>query len=173
MPFLLIFIIVPIIELAVLIQVGGLIGVVPTIAIIFITAILGVRLLKQQGAGVLLRAQQKMQEGGLPASELAEGFLLALAGALLLTPGFVTDAFGFSLLIPAVRHAMLGRVTDFIKPKVMMGGQFGQGPFGGARHQETDVEIEPEPFGGRRPQHDRSVNHHRPEVIDGEYRRED
>ncbi|WP_028294657.1 FxsA family protein [Oceanobacter kriegii] len=171
MPFLLIFIIVPIIELAVLIQVGGLIGVLPTIAIIFVTAILGVRLLKQQGAGVLLRAQQKMQEGGLPASELAEGFLLALAGALLLTPGFVTDAFGFALLVPAIRHSMIGNVTKFIKPKVMMGGGFGQGPQGGPQSSPFEG-GQADPFGGRRPQREQPSNH-RPEVIEGEYRRED
>ncbi|MDO6749638.1 FxsA family protein, partial [Gilvimarinus sp. 1_MG-2023] len=82
MPFLVLFIVVPLLELAVLIKVGGYIGVIWTLVIIFLTAIIGVNILKKQGMDVLMRASQKMQEGTLPARELAEGFLLALAGAL-------------------------------------------------------------------------------------------
>ncbi|MEC8523524.1 MAG: FxsA family protein, partial [Pseudomonadota bacterium] len=102
MPLLIIFILVPMAELAVLIKVGSAIGVLWTLALIFLTAIIGVHLLRQQGLATLMKANERMQQGALPAQELAEGFLLALAGALLLTPGFLTDAFGFSLLMPGV-----------------------------------------------------------------------
>nr|WP_246624848.1 FxsA family protein [Oceanobacter mangrovi] len=156
-----IFIVVPLIELAVLIKVGSYIGVLWTVLIIFLTAVLGVRILKQQGMGVLMRAQQKMNEGALPASELAEGFLLALAGALLLTPGFVTDAVGFALLVPQIRRSMLGNVMKVIKPRVVVGGGFGQRP-------QADPFQQP-----RSEQPKQGVHGHRPETIDGEYRRED
>jgi UPF0716 protein FxsA len=70
-----------------------------------------------------------MQQGQMPAQELAEGFLLALAGALLLTPGFVTDAVGFTLLVPATRKALVHKVIAFIAPRMMTGGSFQSDPF--------------------------------------------
>lgn len=82
MPLLFIFIIVPLAELAVLIKVGSYIGILWTFALILLTATIGVSILRVQGLSTLMRASQKLQDGGLPAKELAEGFLLALAGAL-------------------------------------------------------------------------------------------
>jgi UPF0716 protein FxsA len=158
-PFLVLFIVVPLLELAVLIKVGGYIGVIWTLVIIFLTAIIGVNILKKQGMDVLMRASQKMQEGTLPARELAEGFLLALAGALLLTPGFLTDAVGCALLVPATRLALVSHVLKLIKPRVVMeSGGFASRPMG----------ERPSPFAGRPEPH-----RHRPDVIEGEYRRED
>ncbi|MFK4751066.1 FxsA family protein [Oceanobacter antarcticus] len=159
MPFLVLFIVVPLLELAVLIKIGGYIGVTWTLVIIFVTAIIGVNILKKQGMGVLMRASQKMQEGTLPARELAEGFLLALSGALLLTPGFLTDAVGFALLAPVVRLALVGHVLKLIKPRVVVAG----GGFAtrSAAEQSSPFADRPEP------------GSHRPEVIEGEYRRED
>jgi UPF0716 protein FxsA len=119
MPLLLIFIVIPLIELAVILKVNSFIGIGWTLGLIIITAFVGVRLLKQQGISTLLRANQKMQQGQMPAQELAEGFLLALAGALLLTPGFVTDAVGFTLLVPATRKALVHKVIAFIAPRMM------------------------------------------------------
>jgi UPF0716 protein FxsA len=124
MPLLVIFIIIPLIELAVILKVNSFIGIGWTLALIIITAFVGVRLLKQQGISTLLRANQKMQQGQMPAQELAEAFLLALAGALLLTPGFVTDAVGFTLLVPATRKALVHKVIAFIAPRMMTGGTF-------------------------------------------------
>lgn len=124
MPLLVIFIIIPLIELAVILKVNSFIGIGWTLALIIITAFVGVRLLKQQGISTLLRANQKMQQGQMPAQELAEAFLLALAGALLLTPGFVTDAVGFTLLVPATRKALVHKVIAFIAPHMMTGGTF-------------------------------------------------
>lgn len=112
--FFLIFILVPIVELAVLIQVGSHIGLLWTILCILLTAIIGVNLLRIQGINTLIKAQSRLQTGELPAAELAEGFILALAGALLLTPGFITDAFGFLLLIPVFRGRIASHIMQFL-----------------------------------------------------------
>jgi UPF0716 protein FxsA len=93
-----------------LIEVGGYIGVWPTIALVMITAVIGVALLRRQGLATLTRGMGRLQRGELPASEIVEGLLLAVAGALLLTPGFVTDAVGFVLLTPFTRALIAERV---------------------------------------------------------------
>lgn len=100
---LLIFILIPIIEIAVFIQVGDLLGLGATLAVVFITAIIGVRLLKQQGLRTWQEVQQTTAKGQVPATEMASAAQLLFAGGLLLTPGFVTDAIGFALMVPAVR----------------------------------------------------------------------
>lgn len=124
MPLLVLFIIIPLIELAVILKVNSFIGIGWTLGLIIITAFVGVRLLRLQGISTLLRANQKMQQGQIPALEMAEGFLLALAGAMLLTPGFVTDGLGFLLLIPATRKLFVNRVIKFMSPRMMSGGGF-------------------------------------------------
>ncbi len=102
--FLLFFIAVPLIEIFVLVQVGEEIGALNTVILVVATAMLGLALLRRQGVKALQDAQRKMAEGTLPAKELVEGVFLAVGGALLLTPGFVTDALGFCCLIPGLRH---------------------------------------------------------------------
>ena len=169
MPLLLAFIIVPMAELAVLIQVGSAIGVLWTILIIMLTAAIGVALLKRQGMEVLTRASQRMNEGTLPANELAEGFLLAFAGALLLTPGLLTDGLGFALLVPAFRSTLIGTVLKLLKPKVVGGAQFR----GNTYEQAEEVHQSPRKPFVRPSQGQSGDSSHRPEVIDGEFRRED
>lgn len=159
MPLLIIFILVPMAELAVLIKVGSAIGVLWTLILIFLTAIFGVHLLRQQGLATLMRANDRMQQGALPAQELAEGFLLALAGALLLTPGFLTDGFGFSLLMPGVRGAMAQAVMKRFKPQVM-------NPFDQSNRQQARPDN---PFR----QQDASSQRRGGDVIEGDYKRED
>ncbi|NKB49294.1 MAG: FxsA family protein [Alphaproteobacteria bacterium] len=105
---LLAFIGVPLIEIALFIQVGGLIGLWPTIAIVIATAMAGTALIRRQGLNTLQRAQQEMDAQRLPVRELFDGICLIFAGAMLLTPGFLTDAVGFTLLVPPLR-ALLGR----------------------------------------------------------------
>ncbi|GMG86824.1 FxsA family protein [Biformimicrobium ophioploci] len=107
-PLLALFIAIPIIEMWLLIAVGSRIGALPTIALVLLTAIIGVGLLRQQGLATLARANQKMATGEMPAGEMVEGIFLAVGGALLLTPGFFTDALGFACLIPGVRHWLVG-----------------------------------------------------------------
>jgi UPF0716 protein FxsA len=100
---LILFILVPIIEIAVFIQVGEVLGLGVTLFIVVITAVLGVNLLKQQGFKAWRDIQLSMAQGNMPAVEMAAGAQLLFAGGLLLTPGFVTDIIGFSLMIPQVR----------------------------------------------------------------------
>lgn len=118
MPLLLLFIIVPIVELYFLIKVGSIIGVFPTILIVIGTAVLGTALLKQQGLATLNRYQQSLAQGKMPTQELIEGLALVFGGALLLTPGFVTDAIGFLCLIPFTRQA----VVRWLMRRVKMSG---------------------------------------------------
>ena len=103
----LLFVILPIAEIVVLIQVGGAIGAMPTIGLVLLTAFIGAGLLRQQGSSALLRAREKMAQGGIPAHEMVEGLFLAVGGALLLTPGFITDAIGFSCLLPGIRNHII------------------------------------------------------------------
>lgn len=102
------FIGVPLIEIYLFIQVGGLIGVWPTIGLVILTAVIGTAMLRHQGMATLARAQAELQEDRLPVREIFNGFCLLAGGMLLLTPGFLTDALGFALLLPPAR-AILGR----------------------------------------------------------------
>jgi len=101
------FLLVPLIEIYVLIQVGDVIGAGWTIFAVVATAVLGAVLLRQQGFSTLERAQQSMAQGQIPATAMFEGVMLLFSGALLLTPGFVTDSIGFALLVPAIRKAII------------------------------------------------------------------
>ncbi len=109
---LLLLIAVPLVEVAVFIEVGGRIGIAATIALTLLTAVAGTALLRAQGLATLERARAQMDRGIVPARELFDGLCLLIAGALLLTPGFVTDLVGLVLFFPAVREALrqfLGR----------------------------------------------------------------
>ena len=103
MPLLIAFILVPLIEIALFIQVGGAIGLWSTLAIVVLTAIAGAYLVRQQGLGVLREVQNSFNELRDSSGPLAEGAMILFSGALLLTPGFFTDAVGFALLVPAIR----------------------------------------------------------------------
>lgn len=98
------FIVVPIIEMVILIEVGGIIGALPTVGLVVLTATLGIWLLRLEGMATLARVQSKLERGELPETELLEGIMLLIGGALLLTPGFVTDAIGFSCILPGLRR---------------------------------------------------------------------
>ena len=102
---LLAFIAVPLIEIALFIQVGGFIGLWPTLLIVLITAVLGSWLVRNQGAREIAKLQSTFSQLSNPTEPLANGAMILFAGALLLTPGFFTDAFGFALLFPPFRAA--------------------------------------------------------------------
>lgn len=104
LPFLLL--VVPILEIAVFIVVGREIGVWWTLGGVFATAVLGTYLLRRQGFAILRRIQEESAQGAIPGRALGEGAMLLVAGILLLTPGFVTDAVGFGLFVPGVRGAI-------------------------------------------------------------------
>ena len=101
------FLVIPIIEVYLLIEVGGLIGAGWTILLVVLTAVIGVNLLRQQGLSTLMRANQVMSQGQVPAMEMMEGLFLAVGGALLITPGFFTDAIGFICLLPFTRRGII------------------------------------------------------------------
>lgn len=101
------FIAVPLIEIGLFIKVGGLIGLWPTLAIVLATALAGSWLVRRQGAEALMRLRGSLQEMRDPTGPIADGAMIILAGALLLTPGFFTDTVGILLLVPAVRAAIL------------------------------------------------------------------
>jgi UPF0716 protein FxsA len=103
------FLVMPLIELAVVIKIGSAIGVLDTLGLLILLSLLGGWLVKREGIGVVRRIQASLAAGRMPGTELSDGFLVLLAGALLLTPGFVTDAFGLALLLPPVR-AIVRRV---------------------------------------------------------------
>ena len=97
---------VPIVEIAVFIEVGGRLGLWPTLATIILTAMAGTALLRQQGLATLQRVRESLEANRFPMAEVFDGLCLLVAGALLLTPGFVTDAAGLLLFVPAVRVAL-------------------------------------------------------------------
>ncbi len=109
---LLLFILIPVLEIYLFIQVGSVIGAGTTILIVIGTAILGAYFLRQQGLSTLARAQKSLNHNELPAMELLEGLILFIAGAFLLTPGFFTDTIGFLCLLPSVRKFMVKRLLS-------------------------------------------------------------
>lgn len=125
----LLFIIVPIIEITLLIQVGQAIGAWYTLGLVLLSAFIGVNMLRYQGLATLTRAQERLNHQELPGQEMVEGIILAVGGAMLVTPGFVTDLMGFSCLIPQLRQllakALMGRFT-----LIVASGQSSSGPFG-------------------------------------------
>ena len=110
--FAILFLLIPLVEIYLLIQVGQVIGAGWTIFLVVLTAVIGVALLKVQGLSTLRRAQQKIDANELPAREILEGMGLLVAGALLLTPGFFTDAIGFLLLFPPTRLLLVNAVAS-------------------------------------------------------------
>lgn len=112
---LLLFIVMPIVEMWVLITVGSSIGAFSTIGLVLLTALIGIVLLKEQGFDTLWRGREKLYRGQVPAQEMIEGIILAVSGALLLTPGFVTDTIGFMGLMPSFRRLFIKGLLHKIK----------------------------------------------------------
>ena len=106
------FLVVPFLEIYVLLQVGSIIGAFPTIFLVVFTAALGAWLLRQQGFATWQRFQANLNQGMIPAYEMIEGPILLVGGALLLTPGFFTDAMGFACLIPALRRKIAQYIIE-------------------------------------------------------------
>ena len=119
----LLFLLVPLIEIALFIQVGGFIGLFPTLAIVILTAVAGTFLIRSQGTAVMMQLRETMEDMRDPTEPLAHGAMVLFAGALLLTPGFFTDAVGLSLMVPGVR----GKIFRFIRERIVV-QQFQYGP---------------------------------------------
>lgn len=110
--FLFLFLLFPIIELAVLIKVGSAIGVLPTLLLVIGSAVLGSVLLRVAGVATAWRARERLARGELPEQEMLEGLLIAVGGGLLLLPGFISDIFGLLCLIPFTRRLMVGKLRQ-------------------------------------------------------------
>lgn len=152
----LLFIIVPIIEIALLIQVSDIIGGFATIALVIVTAIIGAKMVKQQGMGALQNVQTQMAQGQMPAKELFTGICVIIAGVLLLTPGIVTDIFGLMLLTPAIRNKLAAGIAA--KATVKMSANMHQGSSSFSHSQRTMHNEQSE---------------NSPNTIDGEFKRKD
>jgi len=128
---LLLFLLVPLVEIYVMIKVGGIIGAFPTILLVVLTAVVGAALARVQGLATLQRLQATLARGEAPASEMVEGVLLLAGALLLLTPGFITDLMGFFCLIPGTRRALAWRALKRFTV-VTPAGPDRKGPDGGS-----------------------------------------
>ena len=111
------FAIIPVIELAILIKVGSIIGVGYTILLVIGTAMIGAYLVRLEGLNIMLRFQKNMSEGIFPAEEIFDGAMVLVSGALLLTPGLMTDVTGFALVFPPSRKVIKGYLKSFVKSR--------------------------------------------------------
>jgi len=157
------FVIVPIIEITVLMHVGELLGAWPTIAIVIFTAWLGAKYVRQQGLATMQSVQTKMAQGEMPSGEIITGMMLLVAGVLLVTPGFVTDIFGLSLLIPTVRQALIKIVQQHL-----VTSQVSQSSAGFYSSVEGSVNESSTFNSAEQPQ-----NKHQGETLEGEFERKD
>lgn len=121
----LLFVVVPIAELIVIIQVGQSLGVLSTVLLLIAVSIVGAFMVKVQGFGLFLSAQRKLSRGEMPNDEFIAGIAVLFAGALMLTPGFLTDALGLALLIPPIRALLVRSVRKRFQGRVQT---FGPGP---------------------------------------------
>lgn len=140
----------PVLELALLIQVGSAIGVLPTLGLIILSAVLGILLLRVAGLATAWRARERLARGELPEREMFDGLLLALGGLLLLLPGFISDLFGLLCMLPFSRHLLLGRLQRQQQEQAARQRAFAD-DLAGARDASAQ----------------------RPQVIEGEYQRRD
>ncbi len=168
----LLFIIVPIIEITLLINVGQAIGAWYTIGLVLLSAFIGVNMLRHQGLSTLMRARSRMDSGEVPAQEMVEGLVLAVGGALLITPGFVTDVIGFCCLIPLTRHALVKPLLrQLAVSAARQGAAFTQYPPSAGGHSSVDADQVEGDFG--RDRASGADTRKAGEVIDGEYRRDE
>jgi len=166
----LLFVIIPLLELYLIIKVGGIIGAFWTVILVLSTAFVGVNLLRYQGMNTLARAQRSMSQGALPAMEMMEGMALAIGGVFLITPGFLTDTLGFLCLIPVTRRAMIRYIMANASIRTHQG--FNAGGF----HSQTGNQQTGFSDDYQSKQPDKSANEPAKKVgrtIEGEFRRED
>ena len=131
---------IPVLEISVFILVGSEIGVLPTIGLVFLTAVIGSLLLRHQGLSILGRVRAETDAGRVPGAELGPGAMILVAGILLLTPGFVTDTIGFLLFIPPVRETIWNTIRSRIAVTVAQPRTTGRGA--GPRGPVVDLDAD-------------------------------
>lgn len=156
----LVFIVVPAIEIALFIVVGEMIGVLPTVLLVFVTAFAGVALARRQGFDTVQRLRRDLDQGRMPGEEIGNAITIVIAGLLLLTPGFFTDTLGLLLFVPAVRRGLWRWLRSALKPVVLTpdgrviepsgpgspGPDRPSGPDRPAREGEV-IDLEPDEYG--------------------------
>jgi UPF0716 protein FxsA len=157
LPLVLLFIVVPIAELAVIIQVGQAIGVWWTIALLIADSLLGSLLMRHQGRAAWRRFTASVRSGRVPAREVLDGALVLFGGALLLTPGFISDILGISLLLPPTRAVIRGVLVRRFGARLVV-SLSGRGPAPGAGGRAPDVpgtavDLEPDTLHAPRGNH--------------------
>jgi len=128
---LLLFTIVPLIELAILMKLGTIFGVLHTIGLVIITGIIGAFLARDQGLKVIRELQESLSKGQIPTNPIIEGILVLLSAALLVTPGVLTDIIGFILVIPYTRKIIRNLLKEYLKAKIAQGAYSGMQSDGG------------------------------------------
>lgn len=123
------FIVVPIVELYILVTVGQEIGTMNTIAVVVITGITGASFAKSQGAQIIYKIRTTMNQGEMPGRELLAGAMILAGGIMLLTPGFLTDLLGLSLLFPVTRKFYMGLALEYLRRKFTQGGNIPRPPY--------------------------------------------
>jgi|SRR5690606_35583653 len=146
--FFFLFLLFPLIELAVIIKVGSAIGVLPVLLLIIATGVLGVVLLRVAGVATAWRARERLARGELPEQEMLEGLLIAVGGGLLLLPGFISDVFGLLCMLPFTRRLLVRKLRRKAEEQALRQRAFAE-----------DLAARNNP--------------QRPSVIDGEYKRHD
>lgn len=159
------FAVMPIVEIALLLEVGDMIGGWNTVAVVIITAFVGASLVKQQGLQTFMSAQQKMQTGQIPSQEVAEGLLLLVAGVLLVTPGFVTDCIGLLFSLPFTRPVIATYFAKHILSNVKVHSQFSPG----GHYQQNAQQHFRDDFQPSHSQYSHTENAAEDNIIDGEY----
>lgn len=155
----LVFLSVPLIEIYLLIEIGGMIGAPATVFLVVFTAVLGALLLRHQGFYTLQNVQQQMARGEMPAMAMLEGVCLVIGGVLLLTPGFITDSVGFLLLITPTRRYLIRKLIPGISVFSAQSSSSEESP--DSQQQPTHHDVK------------KQASKHKPTIIDGEYHRED
>jgi UPF0716 protein FxsA len=148
-----VFIVVPLIELYVIIKVGGSIGVAPTLFLLLLAGVVGAALLRSQGRAAWVGFNRALAENRMPAKEVFDGVLIVFGGALLLTPGFLTDIVGLLLLIPPTRAIIRGFSRRFVVARVAMGpraAMWGYGRVRGRRGRPGEAGAADDPGEPRR-----------------------
>jgi UPF0716 protein FxsA len=146
------FIVVPIVELWVIIEIGSLIGVWPTIALLLADALLGSLLLRHQGRGAWRRFNEAIAERRFPGREVADGLLIAIGGTLLLTPGFLTDVVGAIFLIPPTRAIVRRLMRGYVGRRFVIVGAAGPSDPHPPSHRAYDYDSTAEEIDGDDPQ---------------------